>query len=117
MGCSKKPPKATSIAAEGKVFRTDGKPLPQLKIEFVPIPLNAMTRETWLPFAVTDESGRFTARGPDPTPGLIAAGKYKVTVKGFLPKDRGSVPAVYGDPLTTPFEIEVTGAEIPLEIK
>ena len=116
-GCSKRIAAPTMVPADGRVFRSDGKPLPTVKIEFVPLPFGDMTSETWLPFALVEGAGRFTARGPVDTPNLIKAGKYKVTVKGFLPKDRASLPAIYADPRTTPFEIDVTGAEILLEIK
>ncbi len=105
------------VPGEGRVFRTDGKPLPTVKIEFIPLPFGDMTSETWLPIALTMGVGNFSLQGPPDSPNLIKAGKYKVTVKGFAKEDRAAIPAIYADPLTTPIEIDVTGAEILLEIK
>ena len=115
--CAKKKPPVSAVA-EGRVFRADGKRMPLLKVEFVPHPFSNIKSTTAIPFALADEgTGRFSARAANPTDPLIPARKYKVTVKGALPKDRDAVPAIYGDPLTTPFEIDVTGQEISLEIK
>ncbi len=105
------------VPAEGRVFRTDGKLLPMVKIEFIPLPFSVMTSQTWLPSALAVGSGKFTAQGPDATPEMIMSGKYKVTVKAYPKADHASVPAIYSDPNTTPLEIDVTGSEILLEIK
>ncbi len=104
LGCGQ-PKTPTQPEVKGRVLREDGTPIKGVKLEFVPFPFSDMQSGATCPIAITDDQGGFTAS--DGKSSTIPPRRYKVTVKGVLPTQRGLTPKEYQDPVTTPVDIVV----------
>jgi hypothetical protein len=104
LGCGQpKPP--TQPEVKGHVLREDGSPVKGVKLEFVPFPFSDMQSGATCPIALTDDQGAFKAS--DGKSSTIPPRRYKVTVKGVLPTQRGLTPKEFQDPETTPVDVLV----------
>jgi len=120
-GCSDGP---KIVSVSGTLTR-EGKPVPNLTINFVP----AVGRPSW---AVSDENGRFTAQYDKAQEGVIV-GTHTVWVvwrpsspkeemdiqsgKASRPANYKAITEKFGSEEKTPLKFEITKAESNLEIK
>jgi hypothetical protein len=103
----KSPSQPIMVPVSGTVVDAQGNPLQMAKIEFVHYPFSDFLTDPpqSLPCAVSDNNGRFRLQNEEHN--LVAARRYKVTVKYHLPEKRHLLPKNYSMPETTPIDLVI----------
>lgn len=119
-GCDKSGP--TLVEASGTLMR-NGQPVPYLMVHFAPVDGG---KPSW---GVSDESGRFSLKQNNKSPGVLT-GAHTVTVEwrplsprdeadpqnARKPKDLEAILEKYGPQAKSPLQMEITKATPDMEI-
>ncbi len=94
------------VPGKGVVLKRDGTPLSGARVEFFPAAVADRSKLKGMPYSLTDKNGEFELVIFSETG--LPPGKYKVIVWEIPPnKDSAVVPAIYQDPDTSPWELEI----------